>query len=94
MHQNGIWIPVFQPLNRALTAVGRAIVSDPKNAPGMSIGWLAHDQINQILKALNAAGRATQTEDPGVENIPTACCDKINSNLIMNIPFLWAGMVY
>ncbi len=71
MYQYRIRIPVLQPLNRALTCVGRAIASDPKNAPGTSIGWLAHDQINLIVKALNAAGRASQTKKPGVANIPS-----------------------
>ena len=71
MDQNGIRIPALQPLNGALTSVRGTIVGDPKNAAGTSIGWLAHDQIDQIVKALNAAGRAAQTEDSGVTNIPS-----------------------
>ena len=70
MHENPIGIPAFQTVDGSLAPMGRSIIDNPENASGRFVWRLAHNEIDQLMEAIDSRAGAAQSKHPGVSNIP------------------------
>ena len=59
-----------QPRGGALTAVRRAIIDDPKYAPGRAVRLLTHDLRDQAVERGNPGLALTAAEQLGAMDVP------------------------
>ena len=57
----------------ALPRVRTPVVDDPKDTPGIVVGWACHDLLNQTIKGGAASGGFAAAEDTGTMNVES--CD-------------------
>ena len=68
--QNSIRIPTAQAVVGLSASMGGAVVGDPENASGRSVGLLIHDQVDQLVEMDNTGTGAAEPKELGMVNIP------------------------
>jgi len=60
----------LQPTDRALTAMGRAVINDPEHPAGLAVGLLAHDLIDEAVERSAAGLGFAAPEQLGAMDVP------------------------
>ena len=70
MQLNSVGIPSLETIDRRLPPVRRSVVRYPKDAASRPIGFLAHDQANQIVETIDSRFSFAETKDSGSPYVP------------------------
>jgi len=71
MDENGVTMPATQAGRGGLTPMRGPIVRYPEDAMSRAIGLLAHHQINQMMKRLDAGGGFATAKELGSMDVPS-----------------------
>src|SRR5438128_601723 len=58
MHQDSIGIEPLEPFDCGRSAMGGAIIDNPEDPLGATVGFLVHDLLDQSAKGLNTSGQS------------------------------------
>jgi len=71
MHQMDVGIGVLKSLHSGGSAMGGAVIHDPKDSLGTFVGLLLHDLLDQPAKRLDTGRAFTSAKNLGSSYIPS-----------------------
>jgi len=80
---DGVGIPLGQALVAGRAAMRGAVVTDPEYASGRTVGFLAHDLVDQPVETVDARGRLAATEDLGAVHVPGGYVSQCAAALVL-----------